>query len=116
MVIGILPIDCFDDEKTLKNLLAISTWTSRIRFDSNVEMRIERRGKTSIDTIKSILRFSFDENFNVVQLREEKLVKRKSQTTNSSSDVTANLTFNLRLKDDELTAKNQLVLPYTKQK
>ncbi|CAF4984829.1 unnamed protein product, partial [Rotaria socialis] len=30
-------------------------------------------------------------------------------------DVTANLTFNLRLKDDEVVAKNNLILPYTKQ-
>ena len=100
----------------MKNLVAISTWTMRVRLDSNVEMRIEKRGKTSVETIKSLLRFSFDENLHVVQLREERLMKKKPKTTNSSTDVTANLTFNLRLKDDELTAKNQLVLPYTKQK
>jgi len=54
---------------------------------------------------------------NVVNLREEKFSNRKlkSNADQSKSDVTANLTFNLRLKDDELTAKNNLVLPYTKQ-
>lgn len=31
------------------------------------------------------------------------------------TDVMSNLTFNLRLKDDELAEKNKLVLPYTKQ-
>ena len=63
------------------------------------------------------LRFSIDSQLNVVNLREEKFSNRKlkSNADQSKSDVTANLTFNLRLKDDELTAKNNLVLPYTKQ-
>ncbi|CAF5136961.1 unnamed protein product, partial [Rotaria socialis] len=53
-------------------------------------------------------------------LREEKLSNRKLKSASntdgpSKKDVTANLTFNLRLKDDEVVAKNNLILPYTKQ-
>jgi len=56
----------------------------------------------------------------VINLHEQKISNRKLKSTantdgSSKTDVTANLTFNLRLKDDELTAKNNLVLPYTKQ-
>ena len=50
-------MDCLEDGPMLKDLIAISSWTIRVRLLSTtetIETRIEQRGKTSVDTIKSV--------------------------------------------------------------
>ncbi|CAF4581095.1 unnamed protein product [Rotaria sp. Silwood1] len=87
IVIAVVPLDCIEENSFLKSLVSISYITIRIKNLPKSET-IEAR------------------------------IEQRSRTnvdTIKSSDVTANLTFNLRLKDDELVAKNNLVLPYTKQ-
>ncbi|CAF0959530.1 unnamed protein product [Adineta steineri] len=123
MIMVVVPFDCVDEHSTLKNLISISYITIRINYllkSETIEAKIEQRSRTSVNTIKSSLTFSIDKQFNIINLHEEKISNRKSKPTkntdgSSKTDVTANLTFNLRLKDDEVTAKNNLVLPYTKQ-
>ncbi|CAF1035944.1 unnamed protein product [Adineta ricciae] len=123
MVMAVVPANCLDENSSLKNLIAISHVTVRVKTATKLEVieaKIEQRSRTSVNTIKTSLTFSIDSQLNVINLREEKLSNRKSKSTtnadgSSKTDVTANLTFNLRLKDDELAAKNNLVLPYTKQ-
>ncbi|CAF3394038.1 unnamed protein product [Rotaria sp. Silwood1] len=123
IVIAVVPLDCIEENSFLKSLVSISYITIRIKNlpkSETIEARIEQRSRTNVDTIKSCLTFSIDTQLNITNLHEEKISNRKlkSAANNdgfSKSDVTANLTFNLRLKDDELVAKNNLVLPYTKQ-
>ncbi|CAF2130368.1 unnamed protein product [Rotaria magnacalcarata] len=123
VIIAVLPYDCVEESSLFKNLISISYITVRIKNllkSEGIEAKIEQRSRTNVDTIKSCLTFSIDSQLNVINLREEKLSNRKLKSaanTNgpSKTDVTANLTFNLRLKDDEVVAKNNLILPYTKQ-
>ncbi|CAF0835548.1 unnamed protein product [Rotaria sordida] len=123
IVMAVIPLDCIEENSFLKNLISISYITIQIKNlpkSETIEARIEQRSRTNVDTIKSRLTCSIDRQLNIINLHEEKISNRKLKSaanTDGSSklDVTANLTFNLRLKDDELVAKNNLVLPYTKQ-
>ncbi|CAF3359828.1 unnamed protein product [Rotaria sp. Silwood1] len=93
IVIAVVPLDCIEENSFLKSLVSISYITIRIKNlpkSETIEARIEQRSRTNVDTIKSCLTFSIDTQLNITNLHEEKI-------------------------NDELVAKNNLVLPYTKQ-
>ncbi|KAF8792869.1 Elongator complex protein 5 like protein [Argiope bruennichi] len=58
------------------------------------------------------LEYKISENFEFSSLVDVQLLKKKE--LEKKPDPTANLTFNLKLKDDEKEARNQLQLPYMK--
>ncbi|UJR36525.1 hypothetical protein I4U23_029246 [Adineta vaga] len=123
VIMIVVAADCFEESASLQNLISLSYITVRVKNLSkseSIEAKIEQRSRTNVNTIKTSLTFSIDSQLNIINLHEEKMNNRKVKSganTDGSgkTDVTANLTFNLRLKDDEVTAKNNLVLPYTKQ-
>ncbi|GBM00640.1 hypothetical protein AVEN_117995-1 [Araneus ventricosus] len=59
------------------------------------------------------LEYKISENFELSSLVDVQLLKSK-EVKEKKPDPTANLTFNLKLKDDEKEARNQLQLPYMK--
>ena len=56
-VIAVIPLDCLEESSFLKNLIAISYITVRVKTLSKFEMieaRIEQRSRINVDTIKSV--------------------------------------------------------------
>jgi len=57
MVIGVIPLDCIEENSILKNLISISYITVRIKTllkSETIEAKIEQRSRTNVDTIKSV--------------------------------------------------------------
>lgn len=59
-----------------------------------------------------LLEYKISADFEFTSLVDAKFQMKKKQA--QQPDPTANLTFNLRLKDEEIEARNQLQLPYMK--
>jgi hypothetical protein len=69
--------------------------------------------KTHISVQQSIELFNIEDfAINYVNISDKSRVGQHSDP--SSSDPTLHLPFNLNLKDDEIKAKNDLLLPYIK--
>lgn len=61
-VMTVIPLDCLEENTFLKNLIAISYITIRVKTVKKSEMieaRIEQRSRTNVDTIKSVRCLSF---------------------------------------------------------
>lgn len=58
-VMAVIPVDCLEDNSFLKNLVAISYITIRVKTlpkSETIEARVEQRSRTNVDTIKSVRR------------------------------------------------------------
>lgn len=94
-------IDCFTVEALSTTNLCIcraETIVSTVRNSS---------GKVNFHYVE----YKISENFELLSLVDIQLQKKIEE---KKPDPTANLTFNLRLKDEEKEAKSQLQLPYMK--
>ncbi|CAF0777516.1 unnamed protein product [Didymodactylos carnosus] len=120
VVMAVLPFDCVNETimNSFRSIANIIIHVKSLESNSIIQAKIEQKSKTSIETIKVCLMFTIDNHLNAINVREEKISNRKPKTVTSAdtTDITTNLTFNLRLKEDEVQARNNLVLPYVKQR
>lgn len=75
-----------------------------------------RRYKSSGKLDMSDEYFKLNSDFEIVSVHESTSAAIQSAIERGGPDVTSNLTFNLKLSDDERKAKNSLQLPYIKKK
>ncbi|CAL1264462.1 unnamed protein product [Larinioides sclopetarius] len=79
--------------------------------DTEILQSVVHYSSGKVNTLS--LEYKISENFEFSSLVDVLLLKCK-EVKEKKPDPTANLTFNLKLKDDEKEARNQLQLPYMK--
>ncbi|KAG8197791.1 hypothetical protein JTE90_006491 [Oedothorax gibbosus] len=107
----IVALVCPDVHDSYENDLLdrLSTTTLQVSSDTKLQS-IVHYGSGKVSCLQ--LEYQISAAFEFTSLVDAKFVLKKSPS--QQPDPTANLTFNLRLKDEEVKAKNELQLPYMK--